>query len=66
MEDIKAQLGEGNLLSGMPLAKILPRIAQITPLLFEEPINKWFIQIIQNIPEVEIFFTLLYANMPIS
>lgn len=66
MEDIKAQLGEGNLLSGMPLAKILPRIAQITPLLFEEPINKRFIQIIQNIPEVEIFFTLLYANMPIS
>ncbi|KAG5539434.1 hypothetical protein RHGRI_019841 [Rhododendron griersonianum] len=66
MEDINAQLGEGNLLSGMPLAKILPRIAQITPILFEEPSNKRFIQIIQNIPEVELFFTLLYANMPIS
>ncbi|KAG5539436.1 hypothetical protein RHGRI_019841 [Rhododendron griersonianum] len=66
MEDINAQLGEGNLLSGMPLAKFLPRIAQITPILFEEPSNKRFIQIIQNIPKVELFFTLLYANMPIS
>ncbi|CAL5374220.1 unnamed protein product [Camellia sinensis] len=37
MEDIKVQLGEGNLSSGMPLAKLLPRIAQFSPLLLEEP-----------------------------
>ncbi|KAA8541319.1 hypothetical protein F0562_025282 [Nyssa sinensis] len=64
MEDIILQCGEGNLLSGMPLAKLLPRIAQMSPLLLEEPNKNRFIQIIRNIPEVELFFTLLYANMP--
>uniref|UniRef100_A0A5B7B7F6 Peroxisome biogenesis protein 3-2-like n=1 Tax=Davidia involucrata TaxID=16924 RepID=A0A5B7B7F6_DAVIN len=64
MEDIKVQCGEGNLLSGMPLAKLLPRIALISPLLLEEPNKNRFIHIIRNIPEVELFFTLLYANMP--
>ncbi|XP_028072499.1 peroxisome biogenesis protein 3-2-like isoform X1 [Camellia sinensis] len=66
MEDIKVQLGEGNLSSGMPLAKLLPRIAQFSPLLLEEPSKNRFIQIIRNIAEVELFFTLLYANMPTS
>ncbi|THG22791.1 hypothetical protein TEA_012496 [Camellia sinensis var. sinensis] len=37
MEDIKAHLGEGNSLPGIPLAKLLPRLAQISPLLLEEP-----------------------------
>ncbi|XP_059640811.1 peroxisome biogenesis protein 3-2-like [Cornus florida] len=64
MEDIKVVCGEANLLSGMPLAKLLPRIAQMDPLLLEEPSKNRFIQIIQTIPEVQLFFTLLYANMP--
>lgn len=66
MEDMKVQLGEGNLSSGIPLAKLLPRIAQFSPLLLEEPSKNRFIQIIRNIAEVELFFTLLYANMPTS
>lgn len=66
MEDIAVQAGGVGLSSGMPLAKLLPRIAQMGPLLLEEPSKNRFIQIIQNIPEVELFFTLLYSNMPTS
>jgi len=42
----------------------LPQVAQMCPLLLEEPRKNQFIQIIKNIQEVELFFTLLYANMP--
>ncbi|CAK9185598.1 unnamed protein product [Ilex paraguariensis] len=65
VEDIEVQ-SEGSLSSGMPLAKLLPRIAQMAPLLLEEPSRNRFIQIIRNIQEVELFFTLLYANAPIG
>ncbi|KAI3815636.1 hypothetical protein L1987_15313 [Smallanthus sonchifolius] len=64
MEDMK---GNGNLSAGgLPLAKLLPKVAQISPLLFEEPTRNKFTQIIQNIPQVEVFFTLLYTNMSTS
>lgn len=63
VEDFEAQSAE-NL--GTPLAKLLPRIAQSGSLLLEEPNRSRFIQVIQNAPEVEVFFTLLYANMPSS
>ncbi|XP_076948213.1 peroxisome biogenesis protein 3-2-like [Bidens hawaiensis] len=64
MEDMK---GNGNLpAGGLPLAKLLPRVAQISPLLLEEPSRNKFTQIIQNIPQVEVFFTLLYTNMSTS
>ncbi|XP_057950618.1 peroxisome biogenesis protein 3-2-like isoform X1 [Malania oleifera] len=66
MEDIEVQLGGSNLLSGMPLAKLLPRVAQMGPLLLEEPSRERFIQIIARVPDVELFFTLLYASMPTS
>lgn len=59
MEDINLQFGDGNL----PLAKLIPRVAQMSPLLLEEPSRNKFTQIIQNIPQVEVFFTLLYMNM---
>ncbi|KAL8188609.1 hypothetical protein R6Q57_029897 [Mikania cordata] len=62
MEDMKLQFGDENL----PLAKLLPRVAQISPLLLEEPSRNKFIEIIQNIPQVDVFFTLLYTNMPTS
>lgn len=63
VEDFEALSAE-NL--GTPLAKLLPRIAQIGSLLLEEPNRSRFIQVIQNAREVEVFFTLLYANMPSS
>ncbi|OVA01364.1 Peroxin-3 [Macleaya cordata] len=50
--------------SGTPLAKLLPRLAQMSPLLLEEPSRNRFIQIIRTLPDVELFYTLLYANMP--
>jgi len=54
----------GSITSGLPLARVLPQVAQMCPLLLEEPSKNQFIQIIKNIQEVEVFFTLLYANMP--
>ncbi|KAK9059610.1 hypothetical protein SSX86_020314 [Deinandra increscens subsp. villosa] len=63
MEDMK---GNVNLSAGLPLAKLLPKVAQISPLLLEEPSRNKFTQIIQNIPQVEVFFTLLYTNMSTS
>lgn len=66
MEDIRVLCGEANLTSGMPLAKLLPRIAHMDQILLEEPNRNRYIQVIQDIPEVEIFFTLLYASSPPS
>ncbi|XP_031406656.1 peroxisome biogenesis protein 3-1-like [Punica granatum] len=63
VEDFEVQNAEN---PGTPLAKLLPRVAQVGPLLLEEPNKNRFIQIIRNAPEVEVFFTLLYANMPSS
>ncbi|XP_022766253.1 peroxisome biogenesis protein 3-1-like isoform X2 [Durio zibethinus] len=51
---------------GMPLARLLPLITQICPTLLDEPSKNQFIQIIQSIPEVGLFFTLLYTNMSTS
>jgi peroxin-3 len=65
VEDMAAQSG-GSLTSGMLLAKILPRVAQMGPILLNEPNKNRYIQIIQSIPEVELFFTLIYTNMPTS
>lgn len=65
MQDMKVRPGGSNL-SGVPLAKLLPQIAQMGPLLLEEPGKNRFIHIIRNLPVVEVFFTLLYANMPPS
>ncbi|KAM7471096.1 hypothetical protein LguiA_009279 [Lonicera macranthoides] len=64
VEDLKLQQGENNPLSNIPLAKLVPRVAQMGLLLLEEPSRHRFIQIIRKITEVEVFFTLLYANMP--
>ncbi|PPS19450.1 hypothetical protein GOBAR_AA01129 [Gossypium barbadense] len=66
VEEKGFQSGGGNLTNGMPLARLLPRIAQICPTLVEEPSKNQFIQIIQSVPEVGLFFTLLYSNMSAS
>lgn len=50
--------------TSVPLARALPQVAQMCPLLLEEPSKNQFIQIIKNIPDVELFLTFLYANMP--
>lgn len=67
MEEMEASLAGGSSrTSGIPLARLVPRVAQMGPLLLEDPIKSRFIQMIRGIPEAEIFFTLLYANMPAS
>ncbi|KAG8388012.1 hypothetical protein BUALT_Bualt02G0081000 [Buddleja alternifolia] len=62
LEDISLQCGENNLMSGMPLAKLLPRIAQTGQLLLKETNRSRYIHIMRSIPEVELFFTLLYST----
>ncbi|KAL6181458.1 hypothetical protein ACLB2K_048113 [Fragaria x ananassa] len=61
--DMGAQSG-GDLSSGTPLAKVLARVAQMGPTLLGE--SSKFRQIILNVPEVELFFTLIYSQMQIS
>ncbi|GMH14960.1 hypothetical protein Nepgr_016801 [Nepenthes gracilis] len=63
---ISNEPGGGKLSSGMPLAKLLPRVAQVGPLLLDKPAENRFIKIITSIQDVELFFTLLYANIPTS
>ncbi|XP_061359524.1 peroxisome biogenesis protein 3-2-like [Gastrolobium bilobum] len=50
--------------AGLPLVRVVPQVAHMCPLLLEDPSKNQFILIIKNIQEVELFFTLLYANMP--
>lgn len=65
VDDISMQLEGISRPSGVPLAKLLPRITQLSLPLLEEPSDNKFIQSIGGLPEVELFYTLLYANMPI-
>ncbi|XP_009347780.2 peroxisome biogenesis protein 3-2 isoform X2 [Pyrus x bretschneideri] len=64
IEDMNAQPGGGSLKSGIQLAKVLARVAQTGPSVLEE--SSKFIQIILNVPQVELFFTLIYSNMKID
>ncbi|GER32888.1 peroxin 3 [Striga asiatica] len=66
LEDVIIHSGENNLMSGMPLARLVPRIAHISQFLLIEPNRSRYIQIIRNIPEVERFFTVLYSTSPTS
>ncbi|KAJ0962757.1 hypothetical protein J5N97_027879 [Dioscorea zingiberensis] len=50
--------------SDVPLARLLPRVAQLSSPMLVDPTNNKFIHTIQSMPEVEIFYTLLYSNMP--
>ncbi|CAK7349629.1 unnamed protein product [Dovyalis caffra] len=64
VDDMEAQCQStgASLTSGMPLAKLLSRVLQIVPSLLHEASQNQIIQSIRNVPEVELFFTLLYAN----
>ncbi|CAA0832416.1 Peroxisome biogenesis protein 3-2 [Striga hermonthica] len=66
LEDVIIHSGENNLMPGMPLARLVPRIAHISQFLLTEPNRSRYIQIIRNIPEVERFFTVLYSTSPTS
>lgn len=66
MEDVTVLCGETNLKLGIPLAKLLPRLAHMSRILLEESNRNRYIQVVQDMPEVEMFFTLLYASTPAS
>ncbi|XP_078439057.1 peroxisome biogenesis protein 3-2-like [Wolffia australiana] len=52
----------GSPMFAVPLAKLLPRVIQLSPSLLEEPSRNKFVQVIRDLPEVDLFFKLLYAN----
>ncbi|CAN6224066.1 unnamed protein product [Urochloa humidicola] len=64
IEDLAAKNGIPSPPSGLPLAILLPRVAHLSSPLLEEPNKNKHIQMIQSMPEVELFYTFLYANMP--
>uniref|UniRef100_A0A2P2K014 Uncharacterized protein MANES_06G008500 n=1 Tax=Rhizophora mucronata TaxID=61149 RepID=A0A2P2K014_RHIMU len=66
VDEIQAQFTGGNLASGIELARLVPRVAQVGPSLLEEPSRNRFLKAIQSVEGVELFFTILYANMPNS
>lgn len=62
VKEIEDQQETSALTSGMPLAKLVPRIAHMSILMVKQPPNReHYIQIISKNPEVEQFFTLLYS-----
>ncbi|KAJ8773112.1 hypothetical protein K2173_028289 [Erythroxylum novogranatense] len=66
VDEIGAEVTGGSLTRGIVLARLVPRVAQMGPSLFEEPSENRFMKMIQSAAEVELFFTLLYSNMPTS
>ncbi|KAM0859401.1 hypothetical protein ACQ4PT_047222 [Festuca glaucescens] len=64
IEDLGTQVGATIPPSGLPLAKLLARVAQLSSALLEEPSKNKHIQTIRSMPEVDLFYTFLYANMP--
>lgn len=66
VDDISTQLVGTSPPSGVPLAKLLPRVTQLCHPLLEEPSSNKFVQTIRGLPDVELFYTLLYANLHIE
>jgi len=64
VEEMETQTEAGGLATGKPLAKVLPQIEKTMNVITAEPSKNRFLQIIRDLPEVKLFFTLLYANMP--
>lgn len=62
VEEVNEQCGSNTLSMGIPLARLLPRIAQTSSLLLDKSTSDKFVKIIRGIPEVELFFTLLYSS----
>ncbi|PKU82674.1 peroxisome biogenesis protein 3-1 isoform X1 [Dendrobium catenatum] len=66
VEEIDMQLkgGSSSASEAIPLVTLLPRVTQLAPQLLDEPSSNKFIQIIQSLPEVQFFYTLVYSNTP--
>lgn len=61
VKEVLDQSGVGTPSSGTPLVKLVPRVVQMSQLLLE-PTRNQFVQMIGNIHEVDLFFTILYAS----
>ncbi|CAH9096139.1 unnamed protein product [Cuscuta europaea] len=66
VENMQTLYEETNLMVGIPLAKLLPRLSYLGEQLLEEPNRNRYFQVIQNLPEVQLFFTVLYSSTPVS
>ncbi|KAL1214083.1 Peroxisome biogenesis protein 3-2 [Cardamine amara subsp. amara] len=64
VEEMETQTVAGGLATGIPLAKVLPHIEKTIHVITAGPSKNRFLQLIRDLSEVQLFFTLLYANMP--
>jgi peroxin-3 len=64
IEELGAQVGAAIPPSGLPLVKLSARVAELSLTLLEEPSKNKHIRTIRSMPEVELFYTFLYENMP--
>jgi peroxin-3 len=64
IEDLGARVGAAILAWGLPLVKLLARVAQLSSILLEKPSKNKHMQTIPSKPEVELFYTFLYVSMP--
>ncbi|KAJ4874223.1 Peroxisome biogenesis protein 3-1 [Raphanus sativus] len=60
-EEMETQPG---MATGIQLAKLLPQIEKTVPEISAGPDKNRFLQRIRDLPEVQLFFALLYSNMP--
>lgn len=47
----------------LALAKLLPRVSQMSIPLLAEPENNKLISTLLSVPEIEVFYTLVYADL---
>jgi peroxin-3 len=50
----------------LALAKLLPRVSQMSISLLAEPENNKLISNLRHIPEIEVFYTLVYADLTLE
>ena len=60
MEDLSVELNDPTAV--YPLVKLLPQVARLGPAVLEEASSNRYITRIRGLPEVELFYTLIYTN----
>lgn len=50
----------------LALAKLLPRVSQMSIPLLAEPENNKLISSLRRVPEIEVFYTLVYADLTLE
>jgi peroxin-3 len=52
--------------ASLALAKLLPRVSQMSIPLLAEPENNKLISSLRCVPEIEVFYTIVYADLTLE